>query len=195
MLNVKNVETSETVAAASLPPPILRADNISKTFGSVRALDRVSCSIAGASIFGLIGSNGAGKSTFLRLAAGVYRPTSGHMLFSDQPIYENPGAKQTIQFVADQPFFHFENLKKMAALYRSFSQALSPALYKELLQIFPLQETQPFNQMSAACAVRPVILAIAAAAPAASRRSIRRLGSCNEAKSETHSARQVGSTA
>ena len=163
MLNVKNVETSETVAAASLPPPILRADNISKTFGSVRALDRVSCSIAGASIFGLIGSNGAGKSTFLRLAAGVYRPTSGHMLFSDQPIYENPGAKQTIQFVADQPFFHFENLKKMAALYRSLYLDWSPALYKELLQIFPLQETQPFNQMSKGMRRQAaVILAIAA---------------------------------
>ena len=126
----QHIETSETVAEESSSPPILRADNISKTFGSVRALDRVTCSIAGASIFGLIGSNGAGKSTFLRLAAGVYRPSSGRMLFSDQPVYENPSAKQMIQFVADQPFFHFENLKKMSALYRSLYLGWNQELYQ-----------------------------------------------------------------
>lgn len=161
----QHIETSETVAEESSSPPILRADNISKTFGSVRALDRVTCSIAGASIFGLIGSNGAGKSTFLRLAAGVYRPSSGRMLFSDQPVYENPSAKQMIQFVADQPFFHFENLKKMSALYRSLYLGWNQELYQELMQIFPLQEDQPFNQMSKGMRRQAAVMLAVAAKP------------------------------
>ncbi len=126
----------------------LSAIKLSKHFGPVKALDQVSCQIAGASIFGLIGSNGAGKSTFLRLAAGVYKPTEGQILYGDQAIYENAGAKQTIQFVADQPYFHFDRLDKMAALYRSLYLDWDQAFYQELLQIFPLKEDDRLDRMS-----------------------------------------------
>jgi ABC-2 type transport system ATP-binding protein len=126
----------------------LSAIKLSKHFGPVKALDQVSCQIAGASIFGLIGSNGAGKSTFLRLAAGVYKPTEGQILYGDQVIYENAGAKQTIQFVADQPYFHFDRLDKMAALYRSLYLDWDQAFYQELLQIFPLKEDDRLDRMS-----------------------------------------------
>ncbi|NLA82673.1 MAG: ABC transporter ATP-binding protein [Clostridiaceae bacterium] len=126
----------------------LSAIKLSKHFGPVKALDQVSCQIAGASIFGLIGSNGAGKSTFLRLAAGVYKPTGGQILYGDQAIYENAGAKQTIQFVADQPYFHFDRLGKMAALFRSLYLDWDQAFYQELLQIFPLKEDDRLDRMS-----------------------------------------------
>ena len=127
---------------------ILSAIQLSKHFGPVKALDQVSCQIAGASIFGLIGSNGAGKSTFLRLAAGVYKPTGGQILFGGQAVYENSEAKQTIQFVADQPYFHFDRLGKMAALYRSLYLDWDQAFYQELLQIFPLKEDDRLDRMS-----------------------------------------------
>ena len=126
----------------------LSAIKLSKHFGPVKALDQVSCQIAGASIFGLIGSNGAGKSTFLRLAAGVYKPTGGQILYGDQAIYENAGAKQTIQFVADQPYFHFDRLGKMAALFRSLYLDWDLAFYQVLLQIFPLKEDDRLDRMS-----------------------------------------------
>ena len=58
-MNTSNAMTDEQT-------PILTAENLSKHFGAIRALDQISCHISGSSIFGLIGSNGAGKSTFLR---------------------------------------------------------------------------------------------------------------------------------
>ncbi|MBQ2013600.1 MAG: ATP-binding cassette domain-containing protein, partial [Peptococcaceae bacterium] len=47
---------------------------LSKQFDKIQALNQVTTTIQKGSIFGLIGSNGAGKSTFLRLLAGIYRP-------------------------------------------------------------------------------------------------------------------------
>ncbi|NLA96222.1 MAG: ABC transporter ATP-binding protein [Clostridiaceae bacterium] len=128
--------------------PTLTAKKLSKSFGPVKALDQVSCRIGGSSIFGLIGSNGAGKSTFLRLAAGVYKPTSGRMLYQGQPVYENAPAKQKIQFVSDQPYFHFDTLKKMSKFNRSLYLGWDQALYEELMQIFPLGEADRLDRMS-----------------------------------------------
>lgn len=53
---------------------------LTKRFGTVTALDNISFQVDSGSIFGLVGSNGAGKSTFLRTAAGIYRPDAGSVL-------------------------------------------------------------------------------------------------------------------
>jgi ABC-2 type transport system ATP-binding protein len=137
-----------TTPTADDQEAVIVADNLSKHFGTTKALDKVSCKIGGASIFGLIGSNGAGKSTFLRLAAGVYRPTEGSMLYRGQVVFDNPSAKKDIIFVADQPYFHFDNLRKMSALYRSLYEGWDQELYRELLRIFPIRENQRLDLLS-----------------------------------------------
>jgi len=51
--------------------------NISKAFPGVQALDSASLSVERAEIHGLVGENGAGKSTIIKVLAGVYHPDSG----------------------------------------------------------------------------------------------------------------------
>ena len=51
---------------------------LTKRFGHVTALDRLSVEIPEGSVFGVIGPNGAGKSTLMRLLVDVLKPTSGH---------------------------------------------------------------------------------------------------------------------
>jgi branched-chain amino acid transport system ATP-binding protein len=63
------------------PDAILQVDNVTLRFGGVVALDRVSFSLRRGEIFGLIGPNGAGKTTCFNAMTGVYRPTSGRILF------------------------------------------------------------------------------------------------------------------
>jgi ABC-2 type transport system ATP-binding protein len=58
--------------------PLLQFDNVSKWYGQVLALNQIDWSFEGG-IVGLVGGNGAGKSTFLRLAAGQLRPTLGEV--------------------------------------------------------------------------------------------------------------------
>ena len=50
---------------------MIQAENISKSFGNIRAVTRLSAQIREGEVFGLVGSNGAGKSTFLRMVSGV----------------------------------------------------------------------------------------------------------------------------
>ena len=65
---------------------LLRAENLNKSFGGVRAVQNVSIRVPLGAIFALIGPNGAGKSTLLNLLSGIYQPDSGALVFNDTDI-------------------------------------------------------------------------------------------------------------
>jgi branched-chain amino acid transport system ATP-binding protein len=70
----------------TLPQFLLRAEDISKRFGGVQALERVSFGIAPREIYGLIGPNGAGKTTLFNVLTGIYAPDGGAFVFGGRPI-------------------------------------------------------------------------------------------------------------
>lgn len=59
----------------------LEIKNLSKTFGSIKAVDNVSFSVPEGSVFGLIGRNGAGKTTTIRMLMNIILPDSGEVIF------------------------------------------------------------------------------------------------------------------
>jgi branched-chain amino acid transport system ATP-binding protein len=66
--------------------PLLELNSVSKSFGGVAAVKRLTFSMSEGEILGLIGPNGAGKTTAFNLISGVFRPDSGDIRFSDQSI-------------------------------------------------------------------------------------------------------------
>ena len=58
---------------------MIKAMNLTKKFDDLVAVDHINAEIKSGSVFGLIGTNGAGKSTFLRLAAGILKADGGHV--------------------------------------------------------------------------------------------------------------------
>ena len=66
--------------------PILKLENISKSFGAINALNDVSLSINPGEVLGLMGDNGAGKSTLIKIIAGNFKPTSGKLIFNEQVV-------------------------------------------------------------------------------------------------------------
>ena len=58
----------------------LRVDNVSLSFGGLKAVSNVSLSLTRGSLSGLIGPNGAGKTTLFNLLTGVYQPNEGDIL-------------------------------------------------------------------------------------------------------------------
>ena len=69
---------------------MLKVNNLTLKFGGLLAVNDVSLSIHPGKINGLIGPNGAGKTTFFNLVSGVYKPTSGEILFNDKRIDGKP---------------------------------------------------------------------------------------------------------
>ncbi len=118
---------------------MIQAEKLTKKFGGFTALRELSCTIPQGCVYGLVGSNGAGKSTFLRLLAGVYRPDGGSVTLDGEPIYENPAAKRHFAFVPDELFFLPQsNMDRMALLYRSVHPDFSTERYNSLVKAFGL---------------------------------------------------------
>ncbi|EGP7089831.1 lantibiotic protection ABC transporter ATP-binding protein [Listeria monocytogenes] len=64
---------------------ILETKELSKKFGKQSAVNKVSLQIKRNSVYGLLGPNGAGKTTTLKMVIGLLRPTSGEIIFDDEP--------------------------------------------------------------------------------------------------------------
>lgn len=65
---------------------ILKATSLSKTFGPIRALSDVNLSISRGEVVALIGDNGAGKSTIIKILSGVFRPDSGSLQIAGKEV-------------------------------------------------------------------------------------------------------------
>jgi simple sugar transport system ATP-binding protein len=71
--------------------PLMELDNVTKKFGSTKALSAVSLSINPGEILCLLGDNGAGKSTLIKVLSGYHKPTEGKLLFEGvETIFANP---------------------------------------------------------------------------------------------------------
>jgi len=58
-------------------PPVIQAQQLTKRFGDVTAVNQVSLAVGEGALFGLLGPNGSGKTTMIRMLTGQIRPTSG----------------------------------------------------------------------------------------------------------------------
>lgn len=83
---------------------MLRIDNLTKAFGSKKAVDNLSLHIACGEIYGFIGHNGAGKTTTLKSVVGILGFDEGRILIDGKSIAEEPLAcKKEIAYIPDNP--------------------------------------------------------------------------------------------
>ena len=84
---------------------MIEVSNLSKHFGTFKAVDNISFSIPTGQIVGLLGPNGAGKSTTMRMVTGYIKPTSGQIKIDGTDIEEN--AVECKRKTCAFPFFCF----------------------------------------------------------------------------------------
>lgn len=125
------------------------ATNLTKRFADIVALDQLNCHIPDGCVYGLVGANGAGKSTFLRLMSGVYRPDGGSLTMDGTPIFENPSLKKRCAFVADELWtLPQSTMERMARLYESVYDTFSRERFTELSREFGLATNRALSTFS-----------------------------------------------
>ena len=128
---------------------MITAENATKRFDNITAVDHVCAEVRDGSVYGLIGSNGAGKSTFLRMLAGILRPDEGAVRIDGADIYENIALKERFFFISDEQFF-FSNCTptEMKNYYKRFYQHFDEERYRKLMQGFGLDEKRKIRTFS-----------------------------------------------
>ena len=128
---------------------MLEMKNVTKTFGTFKALDNLSMSVPQGAVYGLVGPNGAGKSTAIRHLTGVYRPDSGEVTLEGLPIYENPVVKNTIGCIPDEIFFFpAATMEEMKRFYKGMYPQFDDALFERLYEVFQLPKRSPIRRFS-----------------------------------------------
>ena len=128
---------------------MIKARKLTKRFGEVEALLNLNCNIPQGCIYGMVGANGAGKSTFLRLCNGIYQPDAGHISINGGEVFDNPAVKEHCIFVPDELYFLPQsNLNRMELLYESMYPRFSRERFADLSAAFKLDRTRQLNTFS-----------------------------------------------
>ncbi len=128
---------------------MIKAEKLVKRFDKVEALSSLTCTINDSSVYGLVGSNGAGKSTFLRLLSGVYKPDGGSVTIDGEKVYGNTKILSDIMYVPDELYFlPGSNIRRMAELYRNTRGHINEDRLKELAGVIGLDMNRPIAQFS-----------------------------------------------
>ena len=128
---------------------MLELKNVTKTFGSFKALDDLTMTVPKGAVYGLVGPNGAGKSTAIRHITGIYRPDSGTVTLEGLPIYENPTIKQTMGYIPDDVFyFPAATMEEMRKFYRGIYPKFDDALFERLYEAFDLPRKGQIRRFS-----------------------------------------------
>ena len=128
---------------------MLEMKNVTKTFGSFKALDGLTLTVPKGAVYGLVGPNGAGKSTAIRHLTGVYRPDSGDITVKGQSVFENPAVKAAIGYIPDDVFyFPSATLEDMGKFYQGIYPKFDTDLFRRLYDIFQLPPKSPIRRFS-----------------------------------------------
>ena len=122
---------------------------LTKTFEGIRAVDNITTTIHEGQIFGLVGSNGAGKSTFLRLLSGIMKADQGTILIDGQKVFENLEIKNEICFLPDTAYF-FPNatVRVMKNYYKMVYKKFDEKKFDELAEKFHVEMDRKISTFS-----------------------------------------------
>ncbi|MCI7263552.1 MAG: ABC transporter ATP-binding protein [Otoolea sp.] len=128
---------------------MIEAIGLTKRFDDITAVDHIDAQIREGSVFGLIGTNGAGKSTFLRMAAGILKPDEGRIMIDEEDVFENAAVKSRFFYISDDQYFLGNATPKdMMQFYQKVYPAFDTKRFYSLLKGFDLKPDRKINTFS-----------------------------------------------
>jgi ABC-2 type transport system ATP-binding protein len=122
-------------------PPAVRAHRLTKTYGTIRAVDGVDLQVAPGDVYGLLGPNGAGKTTFMRMLFGLIRPDDGDIAVHGVPVQPRPelALRGVAGFVETPRFYPYLSGRKNLELLARLDGGMSPDKVDEVLETVDLK--------------------------------------------------------
>ncbi len=112
---------------------MIELKNVVKKIDDKLILDNISLTVPKGTAFGLLGSNGAGKSTILRLLSGIYQLDGGELYIDKQEVFDNNSIKERVFFINDETIQYTSyTLKSLKNFYKGFYPMFSEELFEKL---------------------------------------------------------------
>ena len=126
---------------------ILQCKNLSKRYGAAEALKGIDLELEAGRIVGLLGPNGSGKTTFIKLANGLLKPTEGEILIDGN----HPGkkTKAEVAYLPDRDFLpDYMSVSQLIKYYSDFFDDMNIAKAEEMLRSLDLDKDMKLKKMS-----------------------------------------------
>ncbi len=126
---------------------ILQCKNLSKKYGATEALKGINLELDAGKIVGLLGPNGSGKTTFIKLANGLLKPSEGEILIGGY----RPGkeTKAMVAYLPDREFLpDYMSISQLIRYYSDFFEDMDEAKAEEMLRSLELDKNMKLKKMS-----------------------------------------------
>ena len=132
---------------------MLESKNLTKVYGTKRAVDDVSLSLQPGHVYALLGPNGSGKTTWMKMAAGLVKPTSGSVSFMGKPVDVSSRAK--VAYMSTEPYFYsWMTIGDAGRYYHDFFTDFSMEHYQSMLHAMGLEEKLKTKSLSSGMAAK-----------------------------------------
>ena len=126
---------------------ILECKNLSKHYGKVAALEGVDLSIEPGRVVGLLGPNGSGKTTFIKLVNGLLTPTAGEVLIEGAK--PGPASKALVAYLPDRDFLaDWMTVEQQIRFFADFYKDFDAEKAREMLARLGIDPAQRFKTLS-----------------------------------------------
>jgi len=128
---------------------MLKVIDISKSFGDIKALDGISINPEAGQIYGLVGSNGCGKTTLMKHIMNIYLPDEGMIIYDGNKITRGMNSFESFYYVQDDLFFpNNYSMDMMFDYEKIFYPNISREKYDKLIKYFSLNGKKKLRSMS-----------------------------------------------
>jgi len=128
---------------------MLTVSDVDKNFDNFRALNALNLNVRRGSIYGLIGTNGAGKTTIIKAITGVLKVDKGQITIEGEDVFDNSAIKERMGYIPDDLyFFAGYNLKEMARFYKALYPKWNSERYENMVKQFNLDEKRKLARFS-----------------------------------------------
>ena len=126
---------------------MITSNKLTKKFGSKTAVDGVSLTLEPGHVYAMLGPNGSGKTTWMKMAAALMKPTAGEILYEGAPV--GVESRRHVAYMSTEPYFYtWMTVRDAGKYYQDFFEDFSPEKYDRLIREMELEQGMKTRTLS-----------------------------------------------